>query len=149
MKSSRQVYNLALLLTLIGIVMFGACSEDVNDKLPQTISSFVNKYYPNSPVSSFSESKGGEYTVVIRNGAVLQFNSDMAWTSINGNGVPLPPMMIMDECPDPLYRYIEEMERTSGVYALSRTDKIYRVEFLDTYITYTIATGQVTYPQTT
>lgn len=71
----------------------------------------------------------------------------MSWTSVNGEGVPLPPMMITDECPDPLYRYIQEMERTDGVYAMTRNDKTYRVEFLDTYILYTISTGEVTYPQ--
>lgn len=139
--------DFTLFVTLIAIVLFGACSDDVNDKLPQTIQTFVSKYYPNSPVASYSESDSGEYTVEIRNGAVIKFDSSMNWTSVNGEGVVLPPMMIMDECPGPLYRYIEEMERTDGVYSMSRTTTIYRVEFLDTYIEYTIATGEVTYPQ--
>lgn len=146
MSTSRKT-NLTLILTLFGIILLGACGNDVNDELPQEILTFINKYYPNSAVSSFDEAKNGSYTVTIRNGAILKFDSQMKWTEINGNGVTLPPMMIMDESPAPLFRYIEEMERTNEVYLLSRNSEIYRVEFLDTYITYTIATGTISYPK--
>lgn len=146
MSTSRKT-NLTLILTLFGIILLGACGNDVNDELPQEILTFINKYYPNSAVSSFDEAKNGSYTVTIRNGAILKFDSQMKWTEINGNGVTLPPMMIMDESPAPLFRYIKEMERTNEVYLLSRNSEIYRVEFLDTYITYTIATGTISYPK--
>ena len=49
--------------------------------------------------------------------------------------------------PEPLYRYLQEMEATGSVYKVSREGGKYTVELLDSYIDYNIATGKIYYPE--
>lgn len=135
----------AIILSVL-IIMMGACNDSVWSELPAPISQFITKYFPQSDVASYNVDGAGNCTATIKNGATLTFNGDYAWIDVNGNGSPLPSMFIYDELPPILYNYVDEMEQTDAVYRVTRTDQTERVDFLNTYVIYEIATGKITYP---
>lgn len=140
--------NIRLLLPIAIIAaLFSACDEpDVWNKVPAAVSQFVQKYWPGQDLSYATTEKDGGTQVTIQNGPTIEFDTNGSWTSIKGNGSTIPSMLLYDQLPDPLYRYIEQSEATNGVYNLSRTSTIYEVTLLNTVITYTISTSQITIP---
>lgn len=126
---------------------FASCSDDGVDtsNLPEQISSFISKYYPGVEVDRWVNASG-KATIYLRNSATIVFDNteDKNWASIDGNGGTLPQMLVYDQTPAALYRYIEENNAVNGVYSMSRNSKEYKVVLLNSRVTYDIATGKVT-----
>lgn len=139
----NKLLSIALLVMFI---LMGACNDHVWDELPSNVQNFITQYFPFGEVASFTESKDGTLQVQMKNGATLRFDSDLAWISINGNGVPLPDVLLYDQLPSVLYNYLQENEQTASVFALSRGYDTIRVELHDTYIVYNTDTETITYP---
>ena len=136
---------LYLMLVLLSGVL-ASCSEDGVDlsDLPEQVSSFVSKYYPGVEVDRWVNSSG-KSTVYLRNSATIVFGNtaDKSWISIDGNGGTLPQMLVCDQTPTALYRYIEENNAVNGVYSMTRDSKEYKVVLLNSRVTYDIASGKV------
>ena len=136
---------LYLMLVLLSGVL-ASCSEDGVDlsDLPEQVSSFVSKYYPGVEVDRWVNSSG-KSTVYLRNSATIVFGNtaDKSWISIDGNGGTLPQMLVYDQTPTALYRYIEENNAVNGVYSMTRDSKEYKVVLLNSRVTYDIASGKV------
>lgn len=134
-----------LLPLLFGIIMLGACSNNLWDEVPTPITSFIEQYYPGSGVSSYNQTDS-YYQVKINNGASLVFDSDYSWISVDGNGVRLPEVLIYNQLPPALFNYLQGIEKQTSVYSMSRDSHFYKLTMEDTVITYEISTGKVTYP---
>ncbi len=147
MKLSRHSISTLLVILLTTIVTLGACTNDVNEELRPSLSTFITRYFPMESIQTYTENSDGTYTVIIHNGTELIFDANQEWESINGRGSALPEELIEDQCPAPLVQYINEMDFLNQVYELSRTDSTYHVVFLNTYIDYSIEDGKITYPQ--
>jgi len=120
------------------------CDSEEWDSMPQEIQKFVVKYYPGSIIESYSDDASG-YHVDIKDGASLTFSTPSSWQSVNGNGVVLPSMLIEDEMPPALYRYLLETEAVSSVYMATRDARVYRLRMFDSELSYDISTGRVSY----
>lgn len=140
-----RLEKLILFPLLLAVIIMGACSNNVWDEIPTPITSFIEQYYPGSGVKSFTQNDSG-YKVKINNGASLSFDSDYAWTFIDGNGVRLPEVLVYDQLPPALFNYLQGIEQQSGVYAMSRDKTCYKLTMHDTVITYEISTGKISYP---
>lgn len=135
-----------LLMAIAGLmVAVGACESTAWNELPADISTFVQRYFPSADVASYNTLSSGS-VVQIRNGATITFNSNNAWTDVNGNGNVLPAMFITDELPESLVDYLEESEAISKVYRVTRDATICTVELHDTSVQYNYNTDKVTYP---
>lgn len=141
-KRSSIIY----VVIAIALVMAGSCSSNVWDELPDKVTSFLAEYFPGQGVASYSDVEGEDCRVEMRNGAVITFDVNDNWATIDGNGNTLPEVLIYDQLPPALFQYLEEMESTNGVYKLSRTSSTYIVTLRDTYITYDVESGAITYP---
>lgn len=138
------------LLYLTLVLLLGAvysCKEegvDLSD-LPEQVSSFISKYYPGVEVNRWTN-QGGKSTVYLRNSAIISFDNteNKNWASINGNGNTLPQMLVYDQTPVALYRYLEELEAVNGVYKMVRDSKQYELTLFDANVVYNIATGDIT-----
>jgi hypothetical protein len=134
------------LLMIVAASVAASCDSEVWDDLPTPVAKFFTDYFPGQEVSAYSTSDSGSVAQV-KNGVTVTFDSGNAWIDVNGNGSTLPDIFLYDQLPEALYRYLQEMEVTAGVYQVSRGDGKYTVELLDTYLYYDIATGAVTYPE--
>ncbi len=139
---------IALSCALCGL-MTVSCSDDGDgwDDMPPAISRFVSQYFPTQGIESVNELPDGGYRVKVNDSATLVFDSTPSWTSIDGNGSPLPALLIYDQLPQKLYDYLADTEQTSGVYSLSRDYKTYTVGLHDTTLIFNIQTGAITYPR--
>lgn len=97
-----------------------------------------------SVIDSKEETSGGDFVVVMLNGPTLTFDQEGAWSQLNGNGVPLPPIIIFDYFPQPLYDYVESLEQTAGVYKVTRNFRYWDVLLLDTELRYDVNSQSVT-----
>lgn len=140
-----RIEKILLIPLVFGILFLGACSNNVWDEIPTPITSFIEQYYPGSGVRSFSQTDAG-YKVKINNGATLSFDTEFAWTFIDGNGVRLPEVLIYNQLPPALFNYLQGIEQQNEVYAMSRDNTYYKLTMHETIITYEIATGKITYP---
>lgn len=143
----RNTLSIRLLLIVL-IAHLAACSSSLWDELPETVSVFVDKYFPSTKISEAQATADG-FTVSISNGPLMNFGPapQYAWTDIDGRGAVLPEMLITDQLPDPLLNYLREMEATTAVYAISRTWQTYRLQLLNDYVSYDINTATITYPE--
>ena len=130
---------------LLTIIFLGACSNNLWDEVPTPITSFIEQYFPGSGVKEFSETETS-YRIKINNGATLTFDREYDWTSINGNGVHLPEVLVYDKLPPALFNYLQGIQQQNAVYAMTRDKTYYKLTMEDTVITYEIATGKITYP---
>lgn len=134
-------------ITLIGIfaaLILGACSHsDLYDGMPRQIQSFISQYYPNSQLADFVPSET-TFNVAIKDGPSIVFDSNCNWIYINGNGSPLPQVLMFNDLPPKLYSYLEETEDTKSVYEVTRDSKTYTVILQDYTLYYDIATGVIT-----
>lgn len=136
----------AILSTIFwAVLLLAACSDTVWDQLPSSVSDFVMEYYPGADIKAYTTDADGNQTVTIKNGASITFDSDNQWTEINGNGSPLPQVMVNDQLPTALYNYIEELIAEDSVYKVSRTPRKYTVTLADSIIDYDISTGKISY----
>lgn len=138
-------YTSVLLGLLFTVIIVTACNDTVWDELPSPISSFIAQYFPGEKVQSYSE-KSDSYYVTVKSGASLVFDVNYDWTSIDGNGEPLPAQLVFDQFPSPLYDYIDGQMMQSDVYAVTRNKSTYEVTLADTRISYDIQTETVVYP---
>ncbi|MCM1451620.1 MAG: hypothetical protein NC102_05140 [Clostridium sp.] len=136
--------RILLIFSVMLALAAASCSHNDNyDDMPQKVQNFIAQYYPNSEVSNFS-STYTTYTLIIKNGPTIVFNSDCVWTQINGNGMPLPKELLFNDFPPVLYNYLQETENTGNVFTAIRDSKEYIVELLDYTLTYNIASAEIT-----
>lgn len=115
------------------------------DELPDPIATFVNTYFPGLGVKHY-DFKDNVYSVTVDGGTSINFNINMAWTLVDGNGSKLPQMFVTDQLPPGLLQYLQGTSLTDNVYAVSRDETAYRVTLDDTVFSYNIADGKITYP---
>lgn len=150
-KNSGQGSLKAVSSIFVWIALFcvgGLTSCDYEDELntPEgKIQYFVSQYYPSTAIENKSTLPSGEIQVVLKNSATILFDQNGSWLSVDGNGTVLPAVLLYDQLPENLYRYIEEMEATDGVYRISRNSSNYTVGFLDSSVEYDIASGKISY----
>ena len=135
-----------ILSTLMIIAALYSCDSNNNiyDSLPQPISSFISTYWPNPSIASYTQPSSGKYEVTIKYGPTLDFDSNYRWTEIDGNGMPLPEMLLSDQLPEKLYDYLEGAAYLNDVFEIERDSKTYTVELnLDITLVYDIATKTI------
>lgn len=121
------------------------CSDNNNyDELPRPIAQFVSQYWPNSDIVSYSQPAKDDYQVIIKNGPSLHFDAEYQWTSVEGNGLPLPETFVFNCMPAPLYRYLESTQQTSQVFSVKRDARYYYLDMFDSDIDYSINSQTVT-----
>lgn len=132
-----------LLASVIAALTLSACSHEEYDKMPNEIATFVSKYWPDPNIESCTNPGGESWVIIIKNGPTLTFNSSCDWTSINGNGLPLPSIVMFDQLPPKLYDYLESGEFLSQTFSIVRTPRMYTVTLLTQTVTYDIATETI------
>ncbi|MDE5745435.1 MAG: hypothetical protein K2H84_07245 [Paramuribaculum sp.] len=142
MKSN--IYTLIIFFATVFTV--ASCENETWNSMPSSVTEFFTSYFPGQEVSSYSKSADGSIASV-KGGVSVTFNSDNAWTDINGNGSTLPSILLYDQLPQKLYNYLLETESTDGVYRITRNSLSYHVELKDTYVDYDIKTGVIYYPE--
>lgn len=133
----------------MGLMLMGACSNNLWDELPSPIARFIAEYFPGSGVKSYDIEQDSTYHVRIDNSVSLVFNQAQDWIVVDGNGGTLPEVFVQDQLPPALFRYIQEGEDTANVFRVSRDSTYYKVTLDDTVLTYEIETGRITYPDGT
>lgn len=132
------------LLIIIMYAMLGACqSGDDFDKMPRSIMQFVTQYWPNPAVSQCQENDDGSWLVQIKSGPTLTFDAEENWTSVNGNGVPLPQVLLFDRLPSALYDYLESGGYLGQVFDMSRTAREITLQLHTSRLYYVIDTGEI------
>lgn len=135
---------LTIWLAAVAVAMLSGCSNNnLYEDMPAEIQSFISQYFPGSALESFTSSTSS-YTVIIKDGPTISFGSDCRWTRVDGNGSPLPQVLMFNDLPPELYSYLQETETTNSVFCVSRTAKVYTVELLTETVTYDISTGEIT-----
>lgn len=135
-----------LLVSLLALLGLGGCSGDALDETPQAVARFITQYFPNESVKSYTATADGGHKAVLDNSATIIFNSKNEWTEVDGEGMTLPEVLLYDQLPPALYSYLQATEQQHSVYAMTRDNFYYKLTMTDTVITYTIATGAITYP---
>lgn len=139
MKTLRNLF-----LTLIAILPLAACTTSTDwEEMPDPIAKFVAQYFPEDGVSQYGETDG-VYHVKLRGSASLSFNSSYAWITVNGEGETLPQVFLFDQLPPALYENLQENSSLESVYSVSRNSRTYHVTLTDSYLTYDIASKEVT-----
>lgn len=133
---------LLLIISVLG-ALAGCQSSDNFGELPESVSNFITQYWPDPDISSVTRPGADSLVVTIKNGPTLTFNADNEWTEINGNGLPLPQVVLFDRLPSVLYQYIEAGSYTNQVFSIARTPRVYTAQLLDALLTYDIATATV------
>ena len=136
--------RLLLLIPLFALCVWGCSDNDDFSKLPDSMATFISRYWPGSGVSSFTSVPGHGYEVIVRNGPTINFDTTGTWTSVNGNGLPLPEIFIYDNMPTPLYQYLESGGLSGSVFTVARDARYYQLTLLNQDLTYNISTGRVT-----
>lgn len=135
--------GLISLILVIFAMITPSCHNNEWDDMPQAISQFVAKYFPEQEISDFGITDDG-YHLRLHNSVSITFNNNCSWLSINGYGSTLPQMLLFDELPPVLYEHLQALEELNNVYAVSRDTKSYFVRLLDSDLIYNIATDEIT-----
>ncbi len=141
-----QYLKMTVMIIFTAVVLTGvsACkNSELWDEMPSAASSFITQYFPMSELSSVSKNSTG-YHVRIDNGPGLTFDSEGKWEAVDGYGMPLPQVMLFNELPPKFYAYLQEAEELNGVFAISRTTRIYTATLLKQTLTYEINTETIT-----
>ena len=80
--------------------------------------------------------------MTIKNGATLVFDANYQWTSINGNGVPIPSILIFNEMPR-IYQYLEARELTSDLMIAENNPRTIILTFSDFILEYNKETSDI------
>lgn len=121
----------------------GCSGNDAYDEMPRKVQFFISQYWPNSEMASYNTTATGSVARIFH-GATITFDTDGEWTSVDGNGVTLPPTFLFDQLPQPLYEHLEATENTSSVYAATRNAPVYTVRLATRTLTYDSATESLT-----
>lgn len=132
------------ILTVIALLTLSGCDSSDWDDMPEQIQIFVDKYFNDTNIESFSD-RNGRYVVVIRNSAALTFGTDYEWITVDGRGNTLPAILISDQLPQKLYDYLSNLEAVSHVYAIDRDFRTIKVKLADTSLSYNRQTEEITY----
>lgn len=135
----------AIAAVILTLTITGCDDSVVLGNVPTHVNAFIEQYWPGCEISALQTEKDKGCTVKIKDGPTIEFDSSEAWTNIKGNGVALPATMLFDQLPQPLYRFLQEMGATGGVYGIERSAESYTLQLLDSKISYNIATEKVTY----
>lgn len=141
----RPVLMLILSAIMSACLLFVASSchgDDDWDSMPQDIADFVSRYFPGAGIGSYSHN-GDTYHVRIDNGPGITFDSDYAWETVDGYGMPLPQVMLFDQLPPKLYAYLQDSQQLDSVFSMERDSRRYTLSLLNSTIIYDIATGAV------
>lgn len=131
-----------LLPLLIVLLLIHGCSSNLYDELPSKMASFVTQYFPGTAIDTYTETSDSYY-VRIKHGPGITFDSNYNWTEINGYGMTLPQVILFDQLPTALYRYIQSAEWLDFVFDISRDNNIYMVTLLNSTLRYETATGSI------
>lgn len=142
----KRSADFILVLLLGSILLLGSCSSDALDETPSAVSTFITRYFPNIRLESYTPTADGGHKAKLDNSATIVFNKDNQWVEIDGEGVTLPDVLLYDQLPPALYSYLKGTEQQNRVYSMTRDNFYYKLTMLDTVITYTIATGAISYP---
>lgn len=132
-----------LYIALIALTVTGCHNDSEYDLLPPGAADFISQYWPDPYIESVTTPSKGETQVVVKNGPTIMFGSNNEWVEIDGNGMPLPQVLLFDQLPSPLYGYLESGEYLGQVFEIDRDPRKYEVEILNGDITYDITTGQI------
>lgn len=139
----NALFNILMMTVTPMIAILSSCKDNEPwDQLPTDISQFITQYFPNTSIENFSESPT-TYHVRISNGPGLTFNKDCKWEAINGYGMPLPQVLLFDQLPPALYKYVEETENLNSVFSIERTSTTISVVLLDSTLYYNIETQEI------
>ena len=143
MKKSISILVLALTMIAAG------CSNTLLDRLPEKVAEFIEEYFPGEGGSVAEFNDDATFVVRLHNSALISFNKEYNWQSVNGFGSTLPQMFLFDQLPPALYQYLQEIEGVNGVYGVVRDTRQYRVELKNQSLLYNIEDGSITTPPST
>ncbi len=123
------------------VIMLMACGDSLWDDLPSPISQFVTKYYPNTSIASYSDANG-VYKVTIKSGPTMTFDSDYNWTMVDGNGVALPAIFVLNEMPD-IYNFLLARDEVNTVMKADNQPRAIYVTLPDRCLEYIKETGEI------
>lgn len=139
-----SLFNILMMAVTPLLALMSSCKDNEPwDQLPDPITQFINQYFPNSGIEGFSDSPT-TYHIRISDGPGLTFDKDCQWEAINGYGMPLPQVLLFDQLPPALYKYLEETEDLNQVFSIERNARTYTVVLLDSTLYYDIHTQQIT-----
>lgn len=139
----NSLLNIVLVAVTPLIAVVQSCKDDEEwGRVPHDIAQFITQYFPNSDINTFSESPT-TYHVRIADGPGLTFGKDYSWEAINGYGMPLPQVLLFDQLPPALYKYLEETDNLNDVFSIERDKVNYTVVLLDSTLIYNIASQQI------
>lgn len=131
------------LVALLAVVL-GACHDEKYLSMPGDTARFVSQYWPDPDVESVTKSADGSTVITLNGGPTLTFDSDYEWTAIDGNGLPLPQMLLFDQLPSKLYDYLESGSYLNQVFRIARTPREYSAELLNSSLVYDLGDDSIT-----
>lgn len=139
MKQTIKIFFL-----LVAVIAFAGCqSSEHYDSLPEPVAQFVSQYWPNPDISSYAANSDGGCTVIINSGPTVVFDRAYSWTSVKGNGLPLPQTFLYNELPEQVYDYLESGSLLNDVFDVSRTAREYRLTLLNFGLVYDLQSQQL------
>ncbi len=135
--------TILLFIAVVALIVSSCHNDSEYDLLPPGAADFITQYWPDPYIESVTKPSKDETQVVVKNGPTITFGIDNEWTEIDGNGMPLPQVLLFDRLPSPLYDYLESGEYLNQVFEIERDPRRYEVEILNGDITYDIATHRI------
>lgn len=129
MKKIYRFIPLAL-VALMGVALW-SCSDDdkpeILENLPSSAKTFLATYYPSVNIISVTKDKD-EYDVRLSNGHSVEFNKSGEWTDVDAPaGQTIPGGFY----PAAIDEYISTSYANSGINEISRIDRGFEVELLN------------------
>lgn len=132
-----------IITSFLAVITLQSCANDAWEDVPSTAYDFCMEYWPEYAIQTYGNIDGVQ-VVVIKGAATVYFDQASQWIKIDGNGGTLPPMLMWDQLPGPLYTYLEEIEAVRAVYVLARNATSYDVTLSNQTISYNVNTGEIT-----
>lgn len=123
--------------------LLAGCSDTDFHSTPSVISRFITQYWPGALIESCVQNSDHNWLVTVNDGPSLTFNSSYSWIEIDGNGMPLPGILLYDQLPPALYNFIESESLAQQVFSIKRDAKSYTVSLLDSSLLYNISTQKI------
>lgn len=132
-----------LLFVAVAMIVASCHNDSEYDLLPPGAANFISQYWPDPYIDSVTKTSNGNTQVVVKNGPTITFGRNDEWVEIDGNGLPLPSVLLFDLLPPTLYDYIESGEYLNQIFEIERDARKYEIDILNGDITYDIVTGQI------
>ena len=133
----------SMIVALLAGISLSGCANDAWEDVPSKAYDFCMEYWPEYAIQTYGNVDGVQ-VVVIKGAATVYFDQASQWIKIDGNGGTLPPMLMYDQLPGPLYTYLEQVEAVRAVYILARNATSYEVTLANQTVTYNVETGEIT-----